>query len=236
VVLAARRTDKLLSLAEGIRQKGGEALSVTTDITHIDQIEHLVESTIDVYGRIDVLLNNAGFGRMNWLESMDPVSDIDLQMQLNLMGVIHTSRIVLPYMIQQRNGHIVNMVSIASLIAIPTYSIYAASKFGVRGFTQALRREMNRFGVRVSGIYPGGVETEFLDHLGDRPDPGITTPGVLRLTALDVAETVWCVVQRPRRLVVIPRIMWLFVWLNRIAPGVVDLGIQRVFTKMERSN
>ena len=236
VVLAARRTDKLLSLAEGIRQKGGEALPVTTDITQLDQIEHLVNSTIKEYGRIDILLNNAGFGRMNWLRSMDPVSDIDLQLRVNLMDVIHTSRMVLPYMIQQRKGHIVNMASIASLIATPTYSVYAASKFGLRGFTQALRREMNEFGIRVSGIYPGGVETEFSDHLGDRPDLGITTPDVLRLTAEEVAETVWGVIQRPRRLVVIPRVMWLFIWLNRIAPGVVDWGIQRIFTKMERSS
>jgi NADP-dependent 3-hydroxy acid dehydrogenase YdfG len=234
VVLAARREDRLETLAGEIRQSGGEALPVATDVSQLDQIERLVETAMEAYETIDVLLNNAGFGRMNWLEAMDPREDIDLQLQVNLRGVIHTSRVVLPHMIRQRNGHIINMASIASLIAPPTYSIYAASKFGVRGFTQALHREVDVYGIRVSGIYPGGVDTEFSQHMGRKPKTGITSPSMLQLTAKDVAEVVWRVVKRPCRMVIIPGIMRPVVWLNTIAPGIIDWGIRQVFTKPER--
>jgi short-subunit dehydrogenase len=231
VVLAARRIERLNLLTEKIRQNGGTALAVPTDITRLEQINQLVDATIVKYGRIDVLLNNAGIGRMNWLESMDPITDISNQINLNLVALIHTTRIVLPHMIQQQKGHILNMASVAGLIATPTYSIYAASKFGVRGFTNALRRELNGSGVKVSGIYPGGVETEFSEQAGKRPNTGVKTPDVIKLTAIEVAETVWSVVQRPRRTVVIPRVMRIFIILNRIFPGFVDWGIHRVVRK-----
>jgi NADP-dependent 3-hydroxy acid dehydrogenase YdfG len=234
VVLAARREDRLEALASEIRQSGGEALPVRTDVSQLTQIERLVEAALEAYGAIDVLLNNAGFGRMNWLEAMDPREDIDLQLQVNLRGVIHSSRLVLPHMIRQHSGHIINMASIASLIAPPTYSIYAASKFGVRGFTQALRREVDIHGIRVSGIYPGGVDTEFSQHMGRIPKTGITTPSLLQLSAVDVAGAVWRVVKHPCREVIIPGIMRLAVWLNTIAPGIVDWGVRQMFTKPER--
>jgi short-subunit dehydrogenase len=162
---------------------------------------------------------------------MDPIMDISHQINLNLLGLIHTTRIVLPHMIKQQKGHILNIASVAGLIATPTYSIYAASKFGVRGFTNALRRELIGSGVKVSGIYPGGVESEFSEQAGDRPNTGVTTPNMIRLTAIEVAETVWRVVQRPRRTVVIPRVMGIFIILNQIFPGFVDWGIRRLVRK-----
>lgn len=235
VVLAARRIDRLLSLAEEIENSGGQALPVSTDVTQLDQIEDLVEASLRAYGQIDVLLNNAGFGSMNWLELMDAETQIDLQLKVNLLGVIHTSRMVLPHMIQRRRGHIINMASIAGLLAPPTYSIYAASKFAVRGFTEALRREVDGFGIHVSGIYPGGVETEFSQHTQKNRKTGITTPDWLKLSSTDVARTVWQVVRYPRRMVVIPRIMWPVIWMNAIFPGLIDWGIRTVFTQKERA-
>jgi len=117
------------------------------------------------------------------------------------------------------------MASIASLIAPPRYSIYAASKFGLRGFTEGLRREVKPAGIRISGIYPGGVATEFAQHTGLDPKRKFKTPKAIRLTADDVAKTVLAVVKRPRKQVVIPRIMWTAVWLNTLFPGLVDWGI-----------
>ena len=101
----------------------------------------MVKSTIDRYGSIDILFNNAGFGRLDWLEALDPIQDIERQIIANLLGVIWTARAVLPQMYKQRSGHIINMCSIAGWAAPPLYSIYSAAKFGIRGFTEALRRE-----------------------------------------------------------------------------------------------
>jgi len=199
-----------------------------------EQIESLISRTLEAYGQVDVLFNNAGFGRLAWLEDLDPQDDIDRQVQVDLLGLIHTSRAVLPHMIQRRRGHIINMASIAGLIAPPTYSIYAASKFGIAGFTQALRREVDLYGIRVSGIYPGGVATEFEQHVQRPSQVQISTPGWLTLSAQQVAQEVWRIAGRPRRMVVIPRVMWLAVWLNAIAPGLVDTGIRILFTRKLR--
>jgi NADP-dependent 3-hydroxy acid dehydrogenase YdfG len=235
VVLAARRTERLISCTEDIRNQGGEALPLTTDVTKVDQIERLIETTIREYGRIDILFNNAGFGRLKWLELLDPYEDIELQLQVNILGVINTSRLVIPHMIKQQSGHIINMASIAGLIAPPTYSVYSASKFAVRGFTEALRRELNVFGIRVSGIYPGAVDTEFSQHAGRvHNNKRTTTPKILRLTSEKIAETVWRVTTHPRRMVIVPQIMVPVVWLNTIAPAIVDWGIRHMFTKSER--
>ena len=234
VVLAARRIDRLNDLAQEIRSKEGRALVVVMDITKNDQIEYLVSQTIAYFGRIDILLNNAGLGRLGWLEKLDPINDIEYQIKVNIIGMIQMTRAVLPNMIERKQGHIINMGSIAGLVATPTYSVYAASKYGLRGFTEALRREVNIHGIKVTGIYPGGVATEFGEKAGIKRKTKISTPGFLKLTAEDVANTVYRVVQKPYRAVIIPGLMRPTVWLSVVFPGVIDKIIEWRFTKRER--
>jgi NADP-dependent 3-hydroxy acid dehydrogenase YdfG len=194
VVLAARRVDRLQALAAKIEAGGGQALPVETDVANMEHIQRLIRTVMENFGQIDVLFNNAGFGRLDWLENLDPIKDIEAQIQVNLLGVIQTTRQALPAMIARRKGHIVNMASAAGLLATPTYSIYAASKFAVRGFSEALRREVRIYGIHVSTIFPGGVETEFKSHTGAQRKTGITTPQGMRLSADQVAQAVWKVV------------------------------------------
>lgn len=234
LVLAARRFERLQELASQVEGSGGQALAVATDVTSLDDINNLVDSSLDRFGQIDVLFNNAGIGRMGWLETLDPLLDIDLQLKVNLWGVVQTARAVLPHMIARRSGHIINMSSLAGWFGTPTYSIYAASKFGVRGFTNALRREMSVYGIQVSGIYPGGVETEFSQHAGIRRKTGLTTPSFLRLSAEQVAEAVYGLVRKPRRSLIIPWPMRWAVWFNRLFPGITDWVIERRFVAPER--
>ncbi|MBC8331759.1 MAG: SDR family oxidoreductase [Anaerolineae bacterium] len=236
LVLAARRVERLQALADEIEAAGGQALPVATDVTHLGDIQHLVEAALARFGRIDVLFNNAGFGRMKWLEELDPVRDIDLQLKANILGVIQTTRAVLPHMIQQRSGHIINMASVAGLVATPTYSIYSASKFAVRGFTEALRREVGIWNIRVTGIYPGGVATEFVEHTGVKRKTGLSTPKLLKLTAEDLAGAVFKIIQNPRRMVVLPWPMKVTYWFNILFPGLVDWSIEHRFTIPERLN
>jgi short-subunit dehydrogenase len=137
-------------------------------------------------------------------------------------------------MIKRRSGSIINMVSIAGLIGSPTYSIYAASKYAVRGFSEALRREVAVFGIRVSGIYPGAVSTEFANHTQAKRKTRITTPSVLRLSSADVARAVVGLVQRPRRMLVLPWFMHLAVWINSLSAWLVDWVVERRFVARER--
>ena len=225
VVLAARRLDRLNIVAEQIRVAGGRAMVITMDVTEQSQIEQAVKAVLDAYGRIDILFNNAGFGRLNWLETLDPVVDIDIQIDVNLRGLIQVTRLVLPSMLQRRSGTIINMSSVAGLIPAPMYSIYAATKYGVRGFTNALRREVVPLGVQVCGIYPGPAVTEFSQKTGnDSAVKRIVKSGVdwLYMTSPYVARRVVGLAKHPRRSLVIPGWFVPLIAIDRLFTGLVD--------------
>ena len=234
VALAARRFDRLQALAAEIHAGGGMALPIQVDLADLEAIQSMVKTTLDTWGQVDVLLNNAGFGRLDWLDKLEPEVDIQLQVVVNLLGAIQTTRALLPYMIERRQGHIINMGSVASLVASPTYSIYAATKFGLRGFSEALRREVGISGIKVSGVYPGGVRTEFDQHTKIKRKTGFTTPKRLKLEAEDVARAVAELVRHPRREMVLPKAWLLSIWINQLFPGFADRLVEKRFTRPEQ--
>ncbi len=234
LILAARRLDRLNKIAEEIKARGGIALPVETDLTEIAQIHRMVDAGLTEFGQIDVLFNNAGIGRLNWLEELDPIKDIENQVKVNLLGAVQTTRAVLPSMVTRQRGHIINMASMSGFVGTPTYTIYAASKFGMRGFSEALRREVGGLGIDVSVIYPGGVNTDFSEHVGYHRRTGIATPSWLRLSVQDVAQAVWDIIRRPKKTVIIPPLMRPVMWLNFAFPGIVDRLIEWRFTRRER--
>jgi len=236
VVLAARRVDRLQSLAQEIvaMGTGAEAFVVQADLSKLEDIQSLINQTLDKYGRIDVLVNNAGFGRLDWLEKLDPLKDIQSQFDVNVLGVIQTTRQALPVMIKQRSGHIINMCSMAGLVATPTYTIYAACKHAVHGFSEALRREVKPWGIDVSMVYPGGVTTEFGQHAGIQRKTQATTPKSLLLSADDVGRAVVQLVRSPRAMWIIPWAWSFTVWMNRNLNWLVDYTTINRFTIPER--
>ena len=236
VILAARRVDRLQALAREIEALGAETLVVQVDISKLEDIQRLIARTLERFGRIDVLVNNAGFGRLDWLENLDPVKDIQSQIDVNVMGVIQTTRQVLPIMILQRSGSIVNMCSMAGLVATPTYTIYAASKHAVHGFSEALRREVKPWGIHVSLIYPGGVATEFAQRAGIKRKTNAKTPAFMLLTAQQVGDAIVDLVRRPRRMRIIPWLWAVTVFLNKFLPGIVDHTTINRFTIPERKD
>lgn len=230
LVLAARRMDRLEELAQDVRAAGVQALPVAMDVTQPAQIEAMVKSTLDTFGSIDVLFNNAGFGRLDWFEALDPIKDIQGQITVDLLGVIWTARAVLPQMYKQRSGHIINMCSIGGWAAPPLYTVYSAAKFGVRGFSEALRRETIPFGVHVSAVYPGSAATEFQKHIGEnKAKKRFVTPEWLRVTPEDVAGGVVRLAKRPRRSLFLPKIMGLSVFFNSHFPGISDSAQAKTF-------
>lgn len=235
VVLAARRLERLESLASEIQTAGGEALALETNVANLNDLKCLVEETIDRFHHIDVLLNNAGIGRINWLEQLDLVDDIDMQIQVNLTAAIQLTRLVLPHMLDRGSGHIINMSSVAGLLPVPTYSVYSATKYGLRGFTESLQRELKPVGIHVSGLYPAGVNTEFRPISRRERQSKIRTPDFLRLEADDVARAVWSLIQRPRRALVMPWPMKMAAMFNTIFPGLVAWVIENRFAKRAKA-
>lgn len=232
VVLAARRLDRLQDLAERIRSEGGEALAVPVDVSQHQEIKLMVETTLDVYEQIDILFNNAGFGRLDWLENLDPGRDIETQVAVNLTGLIHVTRAVLPHMLERRSGHIINMCSVAGIIAAPLYSVYSATKYGVRAFTDSLRREVLPFGIKVSGIYPGPAVTEFGQHTGESVlKHSFKVPNGIYLSSEFVARRVVRCAMYPRRTVILPCWFRPIFWVDALAPGLVDWFLAATFVR-----
>jgi NADP-dependent 3-hydroxy acid dehydrogenase YdfG len=237
VILVARRLERLQDAVERIQAAGGNAMAVPVDVNNRADIQNMVQKVIEIYGHIDILFNNAGFGRLNWFDELEPVHDIQTQVNVNLTGLMQVTHAVLPGMIARRRGHIINISSVAGWIAVPMYTVYAATKYGVRGFTDALRREVSTLGIHVSGIYPGPAHTEF----GQNSRPSSSTsnfklPEWSFLTSEYVASKVVQVALRPRRNLILP---WWFrsvLWADALLPGGVDWFVKHYFVQKYRRN
>jgi NADP-dependent 3-hydroxy acid dehydrogenase YdfG len=166
VVLAARRVSELEALKDRIGNEGGDALVVKTDVTAEDDIDHLVGATMDEYGRIDVLVNNAGVMLLEPLERADR-SNLRQMVEVNLMGLMNLTHAVVPIMQDQDGGHIVNVSSVAGRETMASGSGYNATKFGVNAFTDAIRQELSPQDIRTTIIEPGAVDTELPTHIPD---------------------------------------------------------------------
>lgn len=233
VVLAARRIDRLRNLAAKIQDAGGEAIAVPVDIVNPDEVDNMVQTAIDLYDRIDILFNNAGIGRVGWYEEHTPDRDIDLLIKVNLIGTMRVTRMVLPHMMARREGHIINMISVAGLIAPPLISSYSASKFGLKAFNNSLRREVAPFGIKVSAIYPGPASTEFGSHIGKNTAyQSFRSKLRIRMSSSYVAKRVLDVARRPRRSLVIPWWFHFAAFLESYFPILVDWG-SYLFSKIK---
>jgi len=141
IVLAARRVSRLRKAARRAAPTAAGVLVVDTDISKYGEVKRLVRRTYKRFGRIDVLLNIAGWGSYSWFDKQTAM-DIKEQYEANVLGHVYTIHEVLPIMLEQRSGHIINMVSYASRVAVPPMTVYASTKYALEGLTDALRREL----------------------------------------------------------------------------------------------
>lgn len=166
VVLGARRSDRIGALAEELTAKGGRALAVATDVTHREQVKTLVDRAVDSYGRIDVMLNNAGLMPLAPLERLK-VDEWDQMIDVNIKGVLYGIAAALPHMKARKAGHIINVSSVYGHKVAPDAAVYCATKFGVRALSEGLRQEVKPYNIRTTVISPGAVATELLDHISE---------------------------------------------------------------------
>ena len=166
VVLGARRTDRLDALVARIRADGGRAEMLAVDVTKRADLEKLVTLAVDRFGRLDVLVGNAGVARIAPISDLD-VADWDAMIDVNLRGVLHGIAAALPVFRGQGHGHFVTTVSTSGLKIVPTQAVYAGTKNAVRTLLEALRQESTDGVVRTTSISPGYVHTELVDHVED---------------------------------------------------------------------
>lgn len=166
VVLGARRIDRLQSLAKELNKNGGKAIAVTTDVTNRDQVRALVDTAVQTYGRIDVILNNAGLMPQAPLEKLK-VDEWDQMIDVNIKGVLYGIAAALPYMKEQKSGHIINVSSVAGHKIRPGSVVYAATKHAVRALSEGLRMEVKPYNIRTTIISPGAVASELPNTITD---------------------------------------------------------------------
>jgi NADP-dependent 3-hydroxy acid dehydrogenase YdfG len=159
VVLGARRVDRLKSLADELTQKGGKALAVATDVTNSDQVKSLVEASVQKFGRIDVMINNAGLMPLSLIERFK-IDDWNRMIDVNIKGVLYGIAAALPHMKKQKSGHIINVSSVAGHEVRPGSVVYSATKHAVRVISEGLRQEVKPYNIRTTVISPGAVATE----------------------------------------------------------------------------
>jgi NADP-dependent 3-hydroxy acid dehydrogenase YdfG len=206
VALVARRRDRLEALAAEIEKAGGTALVVEADITARTRADAAVRQAVERFGRLDTLVNNAGVMLLGAVVGAK-TEDWERMIAVNVQGLLYTTRAALPHLLQaaeegpRRVADIVNISSIAGRVAWNGYGVYNLTKFGVNGFTEALRQEVTQRHVRVAVLEPGGVATELGSH--NRPevredmiDPFYKQTEVL--TPEDIADGVAYMVTRPR--------------------------------------
>ncbi|MEB6378997.1 SDR family oxidoreductase [Leclercia adecarboxylata] len=167
VVLAARRAERIDIIAQDIIGQGGEAIALATDVTHLEEVKKLIDTAVAKWGRIDVLINNAGVMPLSSLDQAR-VDEWDMMIDVNLRGVLHGIAAALPVMKAQKSGHIINTASVAGHLVFPTSAVYSATKFAVRALTEGLRKEASAYNVRATIVSPGAVTTELLDHISDK--------------------------------------------------------------------
>ena len=221
-VLTARRAERLERLQAEIEKIGGQALAVPTDLTDLDQITNLAQTTLATFGRIDVLANIAGWGLYDWFEELS-AEELRRHYEVNLIGLAVLTRQVIPTMKKQQSGFILNMSSYVSRISVPPLTVYASTKYAVEGLTDGLRRALLPWGITVIRIHPSSVSgTEFNQRVMRSGTVKYQPVPIGRISRERLARHIVALIEKPRRALFLSRIYEVPVLLNRLFPELVD--------------
>jgi NADP-dependent 3-hydroxy acid dehydrogenase YdfG len=166
LVLAARRQERLKKLQEEIHQNGGQVIFKVTDVASHEQMEELAEFALKEFGKIDVIVNNAGVMPLSPVHQKK-INEWNTMIDVNIKGVLYGIAAVLPSMRERKEGHIINVSSIAGHLVFPASSVYSGTKFAVRAITEGLRIEEASNNIRTTIISPGTITTELLETISD---------------------------------------------------------------------
>ncbi len=226
--LAARSACRLEEVGRG------EALTTAGDLTQADVRRRVVERTLDRFGRVDILINNAGVG-LYVAASQAKLEAVRRMFELNVFAALELAQLVAPGMKERRCGAIVMVSSIAGRMTLPWLSLYSASKAALDSVADALRVELRPDGIHVTTVAPGYVTTGFQSHvLGGRPPAGLARYQRFAISAGQCAEAIARGVERNARTVMAPRSGWIAVMAARLFPSLTDRQLERINRNLEQ--
>jgi uncharacterized protein len=214
VALAARRVDALRELAAEIEVHGGKAMTLQTDVTQRDQVEHMVRDVLAQWGRVDILVSNAGEYIRAPIVELDP-ADLQRSLDVNFFGGVYAIKAVLPHMLAQKSGHILVVTSMDGKIGLPPDAPYVSAKFALTGFCEVLRQEVSDHGIAVTNVLPGRVDTVMIDHLRFL----WISP---KISPESVARGILDAIRKRTPVVILPRQAKLLYYINVFAPRLSD--------------
>ena len=200
VAVGARRTEKLQELEKQIIKNNGEILVQKTDVTRKSDCDSLVNTIVEKWGKVDILINNAGLMPLSYFKN-GKIEEWEQMIDVNIKGVLYCTSAVVPYMLEKKSGHIINVSSVAGRIVFAGGSVYCATKHAIAALSEGLRKELSpTYNIRVTCIEPGAVETELLESITDESMTGFiqATKNMETLRSDDIANAILYAVQAPR--------------------------------------
>jgi len=233
VAICARRREMLEAAARDVDAAGGRALPIVADVTSADDMERFVSAVVDRFGRLDVIVCNAGFGIAGAIDDISP-DQMRKLVDVNYMGTFHAARAALRVFRRQHHGHVVIISSIVGKRGVPYMGAYAATKFAQVGMAECLRAEVAGSPIHVTVVYPVSTESEFFDVMSRETGTAIARAFGPRQDTSVVAEAIARAIERP-----VPEVFPHFqsralVWLNAMAPGLCDRVVKRFGRKPVR--
>ena len=199
VAVGARRTERLQELEKQIIKNNGEILVQKTDVTRKSDCDSLVNTIVEKWGKVDILINNAGLMPLSYFKN-GKVEEWEQMIDVNIKGVLYCTSAVVPYMLEKKSGHIINISSVAGRIVFAGGSVYCATKHAITAFSEGLRMELSpKYNIRVTCIEPGAVSTELLGSITDESMKGFieATKNMEILQSEDIANAILYAIQTP---------------------------------------
>ena len=228
IVLVARRKDKLEEVEKKLSKYQVKILVQVCDVSNKEQVKQMYEKAIDIFSRIDVLVNNAGFVIYGKVEELS-IEDIESQMQTNYFGTINCTKYFLPHFLKQNFGHIVNVASVGGSFGVPGIASYCATKFAMLGFSEGLHHELHGTNVGVTVVSPIMVRTSLFDHPSFKNFTRRATG--ISLSSETVANAIIKAANSPRLEIVVPSFVRIGIWFKQTFPFLINPIIGTAFRK-----
>ena len=214
MALAARRETSLSDLAREIESLGRKTLILPTDVTRREEVEAMVQQVLAQWGRVDILISNAGEYVQGPIADLD-IADLQRSLDVNYFGGVYCIKSVLPHMLARKSGHIVAVTSMDGKIGLPPDAPYVSAKFALTGFLEVLRQEVSDHGIAVTNVMPGRVDTAMIEHLHF----SWVSP---KISPESVARTIIDAIRKRTPIVIVPPQAKLLYYINVFAPKLSD--------------
>ena len=228
IVLVARRKEKLEQVEKKLSKYSTKILVQVCDVSDKEQVKQMSEKVIEIFSKIDVLVNNAGFVIYGKVEELS-IEDIESQMQTNYFGMINCTKYFLPYFLKQNFGHMVNVASVGGSFGVPGIASYCATKFAMLGFSEGLHHELHETNVGVTVVSPIMVRTSLFDHLSFKNFTKFATG--ISLSSETVAKAIIKASDSSRLEIVVPSFVRIGIWFKQMFPFLINPIIGNRFRK-----